>query len=191
MQGNRTGICFGKSEYVLTTSLTVLCVGIGLLEMMLVGCATSPAVYPCPLSYEEQSRSILEIVPIGTPRAEVLKKLAVAEIQGSEGISDSIYYINLWDGQTGGTWMMNVALLFDQDGRLYKTKPARSETQIERSGVTGLPSSNDSRAMSSDDRVEFSKSGVSLFPPHREASSTDLSPSRRGERTPFGTTATE
>ena len=41
-------------------------------------------------------------------------------VQGSSGVSESVYYCDAWDGDDDRHWHLNVALFFDQSGRLYK-----------------------------------------------------------------------
>lgn len=91
----------------------------------IAGCAgLASQIVPCPLTYSEQEKEILTIVPKGTRRDEALTKLAAARIEGSFGISRRVYYCELWNRPDGSRWHLNVALLFDEVGRLYKTQAA-------------------------------------------------------------------
>jgi len=91
----------------------------------LVGCASlSTQIVPCPLTYSEQIKEVLNVVPKGTRREDALRKLAAAGVEGSFGISRRVYYCELWNRPDGSRWHMNVALLFDETGKLYKTQTA-------------------------------------------------------------------
>ncbi len=97
----------------------------GLASLVAVGCAgLTSQIVPCPLTYSEQEKEILAVVPKGTRRDEVLRKLATAGIDGSFGISRRVYYCELWNRPDGSRWHLNVALLFDEVGRLYMTRTA-------------------------------------------------------------------
>jgi hypothetical protein len=91
----------------------------------LAGCASlSTQIVPCPLTYSEQIKEVLTVVPKGTRRDDALQKLSAAGIEGSFGISRRVYYCELWTRPDGSRWHMNVALLFDETGKLYKTQTA-------------------------------------------------------------------
>ncbi len=93
--------------------------------LVVVGCAgLTSQIVPCPLTYSEQEKEILAVVPKGTRRDEALRKLATAGIDGSFGISRRVYYCELWNRPDGSRWHLNVALLFDEVGRLYMTRTA-------------------------------------------------------------------
>jgi len=95
------------------------------------GCQMAGFGYrPSPLNYAQQQQEIEKIAPLGTPRAEVERKLSEAGIAVSPGNSKRIAYCDLWDRAEGGRWMMNVALLFDESGKLVEMRPAQSETGI-------------------------------------------------------------
>jgi hypothetical protein len=97
----------------------------GLAILVVVGCAgLTSQIVPCPLTYSEQEKEILTVVPKGTRREEALRKLAAAGIDGSFGISRRVYYCELWHRPDGSRWHLNVALLFDEVGRLYMTRTA-------------------------------------------------------------------
>jgi hypothetical protein len=105
----------------------ILCVGL----MILAGCQmTNGRIIPSPLSYSEQEKELLAIAPVGTEREEAVRKLSDAGIQGDFGTSRSIYYCDLWNRKNGERWHMNVALLFDKSGKLYKSQTAQSETAM-------------------------------------------------------------
>ena len=92
---------------------------------VLAGCASlSTQIVPCPLTYTEQTKEVLNVVPKGTRREDALRKLAAAGIEGSFGISRRVYYCELWNRPDGSRWHLNVALLFDETGKLYKTQAA-------------------------------------------------------------------
>lgn len=100
------------------------------LGALIGGCATSgTSLVECPLSSEQQQQAVLEIVPRGTTRANAEERLRKAGIEFSPGQKDSIYYLGLWKRADGKRWHIKVALLFDQEGKLYQTRPADSATQ--------------------------------------------------------------
>ncbi len=89
------------------------------------GCQLTPApvTVSCPLPVNQQVTAVLEVVPLGTPRDEVAAKLKAAGVLGSFNDNRSIYYCDLWAREGGHRWHINVALLFDEDGTLYATRP--------------------------------------------------------------------
>jgi hypothetical protein len=99
--------------------------------LALAGCASlSMQIVPCPLTYSEQIKEVLNVVPKGTRREEALRKLAAAGIDGSFGISRRVYYCELWNRPDGSRWHLNVALLFDETGKLYKTQAADCDVTV-------------------------------------------------------------
>jgi hypothetical protein len=103
----------------------------GLVLTTLAASCASPGkgLVECPLSGSEQQQAVLEIVPRGTPRADAERRLRDAGIEYSAGQRNSIYYLGLWNRADGQRWHINVALLFDKDGRLYQTRTADSATE--------------------------------------------------------------
>jgi len=96
-----------------------------------VGCVGIPRqIVPCPLTYSEQEKELLTVVPKGIRREEVLRRLGTAGIEGSFGISRRVYYCDLWNRPNGDRWHMNVALLFDDAGKLYKTQTADCDVAV-------------------------------------------------------------
>lgn len=95
---------------------------------LMCGCQLTPApnLVPCPLPATEQVHKVLEITPLGTPRDEAVKALEKAGFAGGFGSNQSIYYCDIWDHGEGERWHMNVMLLFDDDGKLYATRPDAS-----------------------------------------------------------------
>ncbi len=99
-----------------------------LITLTWIGCLSIPRpIAPCPLTYSEQEKEVLAVVPKGLRREEVLKRLAAAGIEGNFGISRRVYYCDLWKRPNGERWQMNVALLFDDAGKLYKTQVAQCD----------------------------------------------------------------
>ena len=97
---------------------------------LVAGCAApGTSLVECPLSDERQQQAVLDVVPRGTPRAEAERRLRAAGIEYSQGQRSSIYYLGLWNRPDGKRWHINVALLFDKDGKLYQTRPADSATE--------------------------------------------------------------
>ena len=96
-----------------------------LIALTLAGCMSlNRSIMPCPLTYSEQEKEILAVVPKGTKRDEALRRLAAAGIEGSFGVSQRVYYCDLWNRKTGERWHVNVALLFDDNDTLYRTQVA-------------------------------------------------------------------
>ncbi|MGE3316379.1 MAG: hypothetical protein AB7O26_14785 [Planctomycetaceae bacterium] len=103
----------------------LLCIGI----LFLAGCQlTSGRIIPSPLTYSEQEKEILAIAPRGTDRDEAVRKLNAAGLKGDFGSTRSIYYCDEWHRDSGERWHMNVALLFDKEGKLYTTQVSQAET---------------------------------------------------------------
>ncbi len=99
------------------------------------GCATiGQRIVACPLTYSEQEKEVLAIVPKGTLRADALRRLASAGIEGDFGTSRRIYYCDLWRRANGERWRLNVALFFDESDRLYKTRVADCDVSVVRDG---------------------------------------------------------
>ncbi len=103
----------------------------GLIALTMTGCVgLNRTIMPSPLTYSEQEKEILTIVPKGTRRDEALKRLAAAGVEGSYGISHRVYYCDLWNRKNGERWHINVALLFDDTGRFYRTQVAESDVSV-------------------------------------------------------------
>jgi hypothetical protein len=99
-----------------------------LLGLALAGCLSLPrAIMPCPLTYSEQEKELLAIVPKGIRQEEALRRLAAAGVEGSFGISRRVYYCDLWNRSNGDRWHINVALLFDDTGKFYRTQTAECD----------------------------------------------------------------
>ena len=99
--------------------------------LLLAGCQlNSQQIVASPLSYRDQEAEILKIAPEGTPREEAIEKLTAAGIQGELGGKRTIYYCDLWEREDGERWHLNVALLFNESGKVYKARPAQSETSV-------------------------------------------------------------
>lgn len=105
----------------------VLAVVIGVISMTLVACTGLKQVVPAPMVFEEQSKELLKLVPLGTHKEEAIQKLSAAGISGEFSSSPSIYYCDLWERENGTRWHLNVALLFNEAGALYKTRPAQAD----------------------------------------------------------------
>jgi hypothetical protein len=97
----------------------------GLIALTITGCVSlNRSIMPCPLTYSEQEREILTILPKGTRREEAMRRLTAAGVEGSFGSSRRVYYCDLWNRKNGDRWHINVALLFDDTGRFYRTQVA-------------------------------------------------------------------
>ncbi|QDT90567.1 hypothetical protein [Gimesia algae] len=111
----------------------LVALGVCLLSLIsLSACTGFRSVVPAPLVFEEQSAKILEIAPLGTPKEQAIRKLDDAGISGDFASSPSIYYCDLWQREDGALWHLNVALLFQEDGTLYKTRPAQADISWEK-----------------------------------------------------------
>ena len=133
------------------------------LAAFVVGCASHGAsLVECPLSGDQQQQAVLDIVPRGTSRAEAERKLRAAGIEYSPGQRNSIYYLGLWNRPDGKRWHINVALLFDQDGKLYQTRPADSVT--ERFTGESLAGSRRQAAATRPDEGSYSAGDSELMP---------------------------
>jgi hypothetical protein len=101
--------------------------GISLCTVAIIGCQlTSTVEYTSP-SDAEQSRAILEIVNIGMTREQAVDALTDKGVQGTSGVSESVYYCDAWDGDDDRHWHLNLALFFDQSGRLYKVASSQPD----------------------------------------------------------------
>lgn len=102
-----------------------------LIALTLIGCVSlSRSIVACPLTYSEQEKELLTVVPKGTRREEALRRLAAAGVEGSFGISRRVYYCDLWNRPNGERWHINVALLFDDTGKFYKTQVAECDIAV-------------------------------------------------------------
>jgi hypothetical protein len=104
--------------------------------LLLIGClgtsagcvTTTHSILPCPMTYSEQEKAILAIAPMGADRETVLRKLADAGIEGSSATTQHIYYCDIWNRPNKERWHLDVALMFDQSGKLYKTQFGQADT---------------------------------------------------------------
>jgi hypothetical protein len=102
-----------------------------LIALTSLGCVTlSRPIMPCPLTYSEQEKELLAVVPKGTRREDALRRLTAAGVEGSFGISQRVYYCDLWKRPNGDRWHVNVALLFDDTGKLYRTQVAECDVSV-------------------------------------------------------------
>jgi len=98
--------------------------------LLLSGCALGGPNLET-LTYSEQEAAILRVAPVGTSRERALEKLEQAGVVGSFGISESIYYCDIWQRRGGDVSHLDVALLFDEQGNLYETRPGDTEVTFE------------------------------------------------------------
>jgi hypothetical protein len=107
------------------------------MTIALAGCS-GPQLVDAPLSGAEQQRAILDIVPLGTPRAEVETKLKEAGLQMHSGSGPSTAYCDVWNRDSDKQrWYVNLMLLFDSENKLYAVRSGQSETAVYRGGVPG------------------------------------------------------
>ena len=97
----------------------------------------SPGLVACPLPVAEQAAKVVEVAPLGSTREEAMKRLTDAGIRGNFGENESLFYCDVWERDQTERWHMNVVLLFDEQGRLYSTRPgiAGPEDPREAEGV--------------------------------------------------------
>jgi hypothetical protein len=143
-----------------------------LLAAFLAGCAVwRPTLVDSPLSIEQQQQAVLDIVPRGLPRDEVERRLKNAGIEYRKGGNGSIYYLMLWNRADGQRWHIDVALLFDQSGRLYQTRAGSASWEARpdeplagrggaakaASAETAAPPDSATTAAAEDERIPFPK----------------------------------
>jgi hypothetical protein len=83
----------------------------------------SPGLVACPLPSVEQAVKVVQVAPLGTSREEAMQRLKEAGIRGNFGENESIFYCDVWERDKTERWHINVVLLFDEQGRLYATRP--------------------------------------------------------------------
>ncbi len=108
-----------------------------------VGCAGGPqtgSMVESPMPTETQQAEVLAIAPAGTPRVEALQKLSDAGLIVHQGASETIYYCDVWNRPDGSRWRMDVALLFDKQGNLYRARSANALTSIDDAATTATAS---------------------------------------------------
>ncbi len=99
--------------------------------MIGLGCQMGAGrLVPSPLTFDQQRNKILKVVSLGTLRDDVESRLKEAGIEGQFGINQAVYYCDIWTQENGDRWRIDVALLFDEKGELYKTRPATAETRV-------------------------------------------------------------
>ena len=87
----------------------------------------SPGLMACPLPVVEQAAKVVQVAPLGTSREEVMKRLKDAGIADNFGENQSIFYCDTWTRDKTERWHINVVLLFDENGRLYNTRPSPTD----------------------------------------------------------------
>lgn len=161
---------------------TVWCI---LASSLVSACQLAPhRVAACPLNFEQQSAEVLSIAPLGTPRDVTIERLGAAGFRGDFAhMSTSIYYCDLWERPDGARWHTRVALLFDEAGLLYATRPSDST-------VTANPSQGSAGAqVGSSPSTSSISQGRRPIDPTASApndSETSSSGARSGARTPVG-----
>jgi hypothetical protein len=102
------------------------CVAVAWCAVTLVaaGCQLTPApgLSVCPWPAGEQVQRVLDLAPLGSDRETVIERLNAAGVQGTFGENQSIYYCDIWQ-RDAERWHINVVLLFDEQGKLYATRP--------------------------------------------------------------------
>ena len=137
----------------------------GCLAIASAGCASaslSGRLVDNPLATAEQQDEVLKLVPVGTPREDALETLANAGIEVHEGASNTIYYCDIWRRKDRSRWQMDVALLFDKQGNLYRTRSAQALTEVDSTAGLAEPAAAPSRATS---RGATATRGTTTAPP--------------------------
>jgi len=110
-------LCLSRRRCYVSPSIVA---GVSLCAVAIVGCQLTSAVEYSNPSDAEQNLAVLEVVHIGMTRQQAVDALTNEGVKGSSGVSESVYYCEAWDGKDDRHWLLNVALFFDQSGRLYK-----------------------------------------------------------------------
>lgn len=75
------------------------------------------------LSLEQQAREIQQIVPLATPRDKAVRLLNEAGIVGEFATRfQTVYHCERWNRPDGERYHLNVALMFDEHGRLREIR---------------------------------------------------------------------
>lgn len=162
--------------------------GLLLVAVFVGGCRLGVSrVVPCPLAAADQKTALLKIAPLGTPRDEAIQKFNKAGIEGSFGISETVYYCDFWNRPNGERWKLDLSMLFDQSGQLYAIRAT--------SFFAGTSSAN---AANGSAGIEDRKNPVGRLQTEPDAGPTGLSSTvedsvgtgdrnsvRSGRRTPF------
>lgn len=99
-------------------------------------------------NWEEQREAILDITPIGTSREDVATRLANAGVQftcsGEEAeyrpdLRCSMFYCHRWNLGDGKIWPLDVALLFDESGNLYKIRRSSADIAADLANTASGP----------------------------------------------------
>lgn len=164
-----------------------------LVAIALSGCAGGPGrVTLSPMSFDQQQAEVLKIVPLQTARVDVEKKLKDAGIDVEPGAGSSIAYCGVWKRPDGARWKLDVALLFDEQARLYAVRPATSDTAVLTNSVARQAKQINKSGKSSGWGPARSSSGASstssppLQPSDQTASADAGSGRGTGPRVPFG-----
>lgn len=149
------------------------------LALLPAGCQFGPGrLVPSPLLFQEQEQQILRVAPAGTPRDEAVRKLNEAGIEGSFGVSPSVYYCDIWNRRDGRRWHLDLALLFNESGELYEVRQATAET-----GVLSATKDTADTESTAEPPTRKAARGASEA---NEAASNQRASAREGRRTPFG-----
>jgi hypothetical protein len=114
-----------------------------ILALAVAGCV-GPQTVRCPIEDAALTKKILEVVPVGTPRDEAIKRMREAGIGGAFGSEHSAFgkdyfCCQTWRRSNGEVWRISLLLHFDKSGKLCETldlpdlnadraKPAKSTT---------------------------------------------------------------
>jgi hypothetical protein len=94
------------------------------LSCVIAGCQTmSTALVPCPISTVEQATKIQEVARLGMNREQAIAALKQAGITGTFGTAQSIYYCDTWSQSDKEQWIINVQILFNEQGQVYAYRP--------------------------------------------------------------------
>lgn len=187
----RSRLCRIRSKTITPGAAGVL---LGCALVVLSSCQMTPVrVSACPLTFDQQSAEIVGIAPLGTPRDAAVELLADAGIRGNFAhMSNSIYYCDLWERPDGERWHTQVALLFDDEGLLYATRPADAAVSAGQAQTAAAAGDSD-RAINfekPEDRNDVGGGAAARRPaetsPRADARGGTAPGVRTGVRTPVG-----
>lgn len=98
----------------------------GIVTVLILGCQLEPLpqFMEAPLTTQQQIEELQKHLVAGMSREEVMHKLKELGIGGSYGHNTSIYYCDVWQRDRKTLWHINIALLFNDEGKLYKIRPS-------------------------------------------------------------------
>lgn len=106
---------------------------------VIAGCQTmSTALVPCPISTVEQAAKVQDVAKIGMSREQAIAALKQAGISGTFGTAQSIYYCDSWAQSDKEQWIINVQILFNEQGQVYAYRPDPKAVAAEPAGTANV-----------------------------------------------------